>query len=290
MSQAIYKKPWPGIVAFTVAFFSQWLGHSAYMAVHEAFEAYQYWIAFGIGAIGCWIVWQGIDRPEGPATWLGLLGGLLIWVGWFEFSFSGFAKLYAVEGFRVDDLYTTTPGSNMLQATMPLMVGLFFIYGMFNRNTKCNFMRWFHRNLRFSPGMPVRNNQRNFARIVALEIIFVIWFCYLFWLYTFFLGVDSPLVAGIYLVWSAWAIYLLWKLVKIPRVAHAVRYGIPVGGIFWATFEMPSYFGAYDEIWLKPFEYPVTTLAVLAVFAGCFVYIARHDRPGIGSHAATASA
>ena len=290
MKERIYKKPWPGIVALVMAFLAQWVGHSAYTAVSEVFEPYEYWAAFVVGAVGCWVVWQGLARPEVPATWLGMLGGLLIFVGWFEFPFHYFAELYSVAGFEVDEFYTAMPSSNMLQSTMPLMLALFVLYGMFNRNTKCNFMRWFHRNLRFNPGQPVRNNQRNFARIAALEMIFVIWFCYLFWLYTFYLGADSPLVAAIYIAWTAWAVYLVWKLLKIPRVGHAVRYGIPTGAVAWASFEMPSYFGAYDEIWLKPFDYPVTSIIVLATFVACFVYVARHQRPGIGSHASTASA
>ncbi|UCG73210.1 MAG: hypothetical protein JSV45_02165 [Chromatiales bacterium] len=290
MSEAIYKKPWPGIVAFTMAFFSQWLGHSTYTVIEQSFGHYHYWVAFALGSVGFWVVWQGLDKAETQATWMGLLGGLLIWVGWFEFSFEFFGELYNVPPYPVDELYAAAPNANMLQASLPIMLGIFLLYGMFNRNTKCNFMRWFHRNLRFSPGMPVRNNQRNFARIAAIEILFVIWFCYLFWLYAFYFGSDSPVVAVAYVGWTGWALYLLWKLIKIPRVGHAVRYGIPTGIVGWGSFEMPTYFGAYDEIWLKPFDYPITTLVVLAIFCACFVYVARHQRPGIGSHAAAASA
>jgi hypothetical protein len=290
MSNTIYKKPWPGVIAFALAFCCQWLGHSAFAFIEGVFGEFDYWAAFAIGAAGFWVVWTGIDRAETQATWLGLLGGLLIWIGWFEFSFEFFSELYAVPPYRVDALYTASPNANVLQASLPIMLAIFLLYGMFNRNTKCNFMRWFHRHLRFSPGMPVRNNQRNFARITALEMLFVIWFCYLFWLYAFYFGSQSPVVAVAYLAWTAWALYLLRKLVRIPRVGHAVRYGIPVGAVAWGSFEMPSYFGAYDEIWLKPFDYPVTTLCVAGIFIAGFVYIARHQRPGAGSHAAVTSA
>jgi len=290
MRKAIYRKPWPGVVAFTLAFVSQWLGHSAYTAIHELSGAAYPWVAFAVGSAGFLIIWRGLREPETAATWMGLLGGLLIWVGWFEFSFTFFSELYAVPPYRVDAQYVAAPGANMLQATLPIMLALFLLYGMFNRNTKCNFMRWFHRNLHFSPGMPVPNNRRNFARITALETLFVIWFCYLFWLYAFYFGSESPVVAAAYLGWTGWAAYLAWKLLKIPRVGHAVRYGIPTGTVGWGSFEIPTYMGAYDEYWLKPFQYPLLTLAVLAIFIGCFVYIARHGQPGIGAHAAAASA
>lgn len=289
MQAAIYKKPWPGIVAFTMAFLSQWLGHSAYMIIIQTFGEWHYWAAGVVGAIGAWIVWQGIHKPEVPATWMGMLGGLLIWVGWFEFSFEFFAELYNVQPYKVDDIYSAGPNANMLQATVPIMFATFLLYGMYNRNTKCNLMRWFHRNLRFSPGMPVHNNQRNFARIAAMEILYVIWFCYLFWLFTFYFGSESPAVAVAYVGWTAWALYITWKLLKIPRVGHAVRYGIATGIVAWGSFEMPTYFGAYDEIWLKPYEYPISTLVVLGIFISCFVYVARSGQRGIGSHAAEAA-
>ncbi len=287
MTERIYKKPWPGLVALIMAFLAQWLGHSAYRFIEGVFGAWHYWAAFAIGAAGCWVVWRGLHKPEMPATWFGLLGGLLIWVGWFEFSFHYFAELYGVQGFEVDQFYTATPASGILQATMPVMFGLFFLYGFANSSTKCNFMRWFHRRLGISPGMPARQEQRNFARITALEMIFVIWFCYLFWLYAFYLGVDSPIVAGLYVGWSAWAAYLVWKLLQIPRVGHAIRYGIPTGAVAWGSFEMPSYFGAYPEIWLQPFTYPITSLSIVAIFGACFIYLARYERVGSSRRSAS---
>jgi len=45
------------------------------------------------------------------------------------------------------------------------MLALFLLYGIFNLRTQCNFMRWFHRNLRFTSGMPTPDTQRSFARI-----------------------------------------------------------------------------------------------------------------------------
>lgn len=127
-----------------------------------------------------------------PATVHGLVGGWLLWVGWFEFSFKFFAALYGVQGYPVElDVaggYVAAPAANMLQATASLMAALLVVYGFFNLQTKCNFMRFFHRNLRLSPGMPTQDNRRSFARITAMEVLFVTWFCYLFWLYAIYLG------------------------------------------------------------------------------------------------------
>jgi hypothetical protein len=68
-------------------------------------------------------------------------------------------------------------------------------------------------------------------------------------------------------------------------VGYALRYGIPVGIIGWGLFEMfPTYFvKLYPNAWIKPFQYPVTTLVVVSVYIACFVYFARYSRPTVGS-------
>jgi len=277
MKNALYKKPWPGLVAFVIAILSQWLGHSTYAVIEGVFGTARFIAAGGLGAIGAVIIWRGLKKPEVPATWMGFLGGSLMWVGWFEFSFAYFAELYAVVPYEVDSMYSAVPSANMLQATLPPAFALFLLYGLFNRNTKCNLIRWFHRNLRFDPGMPAPDPQRSFARITALETLFVIWACYLFWLYVFYFGSESSIVLIAYVGWCAWFAYIFWKLMKIPRLGHAVRYGIPVGIVGWGVVEMPSHFGFYPEIWLKPFENPVACLVALAIFIGGLVYVARKN-------------
>ena len=97
---------------------------------------------------------------------------------------------------------------------------------------------------------------------------------------------PRPIVAAL-AGWTAWFCYIFWKLTKIPRVGHAVRYGIPVGVVGWGIAEMPAHFGAYSEIWLKPFDYVLANLVVLAIFTAGFVYVAR--RPGTARTAEAAS-
>ena len=105
----------------------------------------------------------------------------------------------------------------------------------------------------------------------------MIWACYLFWLYVFYFGSDSPVILVAYVGWAAWFSYIFWKLMKIPRLGHAVRYGIPVGIVGWGVVEMPAHFGLYQEIWLKPFEYPVAGLIALMIFIAGFIYVARKN-------------
>lgn len=272
---ALTRKPVLGLIGLLVGFQTQPLGHTAYKIIEIASGGYYPWVAFFAGVLGLVLVWHGLKKPELPATVYGLLGGWLLWVGWFEFSFRFFGELYSVPKYNVEPGY---PGgyeaaaqASMQQATVTLMLGLFIVYGIFNLQTKCNLMRWIHRNFRFSPGMPTPDNKRSFARITAMEVLFVTSFCYQFWLWAIYLGTKKPsaqYVMYLYVAWTAWALYLVYKCTQQVRVAPAIRYGIGAGIVLWGTAEMPAHFGAYKEYWLHPIEYPVFNLVSLALFVG----------------------
>ena len=245
-----------------------------------------------IGAVGLAVVWQGLRRQELAATVLGMLGGWLVWLGWFEQSFTFFAGLYGVPAFAVEPGvpggYVATPNANMLQATVSILLALFVVYGLFNRETRCNLMRWLHRNLRFSPGNPTADNGRSFARITALEMIFVTWFCYLFWLYAIYLGTRGPgatAVMVLYSAWTAWAMYLVYRCALQVRMASALRYGIGAGIVLWASVEMPAHFGAYREYWLHPAEYPVFNVILGLLFAGGVALVALRPKRNVAAEA-----
>lgn len=284
--RSIYKSPWVGLLGLLVGFMSQPLGHTAYTLLDTLAGAAVFRVAFLVGIVGFVLVWQGLKRAELPATVFGFVGGWLIWIGWFEFCFKFFAGLYNVAPYQVEpdvpNGYAAAPQANMLQATLTIMLALFLLYGIFNLQTKCNLMRWFHRNLHFSPGTPTPDNKRSFSRITAMEVLFVTWFCYLFWLYAIYFGTRGTgmlIVQALYLGWTAWALYLIYKCTKQIRMAAALRYGTGAGIVLWGSAEMPAHFGAYKEYWLRPYEYPLFNLVSATVFFGGIVLVARRPLP-----------
>lgn len=286
MLDKIYRRPLVGLLGLAVGFLTQPLGHTVYKVNENAFGELAVYTSILLGILGFVIVWRGLKQDELKATWMGMLGGWMIWMGWFEYSFKFYSVLYSVPGFAVEPAvpngYVAAPQANMLQATLPIMAALFLLYGIFNLQTKCNFMRWFHRNLSFTPGMPTPDNKRSFARITAMEVLFVTWFCYLFWLYAIYLGTRGTglqIVMGLYVVWSVWAAYLIWKCTQQIRVAAALRYGIGAGIVLWGSAEMPAHFGAYREYWLYPDEYPIFNTIIATIFIGGIVLIARRPKP-----------
>jgi hypothetical protein len=257
-----------------IALLSQWLGHTTWTFTRGIASESHAILELMIGAAGFTLVWRGLNKPEVTATWMGVLGGLLIWVGWFEFTFDFFADFFAIPEWTSP---TGMPGSGglvILMSTMPLMLALLLVYGFANRQTKCNFIRWFHRRLGVSPGVPTSGAGRSFARIAAMETLFVTWFCYQFWLYVGYLTSNTVFMTA-YVLWTAWAVFIFTRLIKIPRVGHAVRYGVPVGIVGWGVVEMPTHMGLYSEIWLKPFDYPLPSLITLSLFVLGFIYVAR---------------
>jgi hypothetical protein len=294
MLDKLYRKPWVGLLGLAVGFLTQPLGHTAYKVLEAAFGAQVYWAAGVTGVVGLVIIWNGLKHEELKATWMGMLGGWVLWIGWFEYSFKFFSTLYSVPGFAVEPAvqggYVAAPQANMLQATVTIMLALLIVYGIFNLQTKCNFMRFFHRNLKFSPGLPTPDNKRSFARITAMEVLFVTWFCYQFWLYAIYFGtrgVGMQVVMGLYAAWTAWALYLVYQCTQQIRVAAALRYGIGAGIVLWGSAEMPAHFGAYREYWLYPLEFPVFNLILSLIFVAGVVAIAK--RPVKASRLAPAS-
>lgn len=286
MVPAIYRKPWVGLLGLAIGFLTQPLGHTAYKIIEAASGEAVYIVAFVVGCVGLLLVWRGLKQDELKATWMGLLGGWLTWIGFFEYSFKFFSVLYDVPGYPVEpevaNGYVASPQANMLQATLPIMAALFMLYGMFNQQTRCNLMRWLHRNLRFSPGMPTPDNKRSFARITAMELVFVTWFCYLFWLYAIYLGtrgIGVQIVMGLYLAWTAWALYLVYKCTQQIRMAPALRYGVGAGIVLWGSAEMPAHFGAYREYWLYPLEYPIFNTITSLVFVAGLYLAANRPKP-----------
>ena len=266
------RRPLIGLLAFAVAFLGQWFRHTIFPLSEGLLGDLSYPFLIVMGTGGVVLIWRGLDEPEIPATWKGYLGGLLIWVGWFETSFHVFADIFNIPPYQATPRLLSTPDLNLIQSSFAIFVPLFILYGLFNRETKCNLMRWMHRNLRMNPGMPTPNHKRNFARITALETIFVIWFCYAIWLLITYFGASMTIIMGAYVLWAVWFVYIFLKLMKVTRIGHALRYGIPVGIIGWVLVATPSHMRLFPAIWLKPFEYPLWSWLALFVFVAA-IYV-----------------
>jgi len=273
-----YKPPFVGLLAFVVVFITQGLGHTLMVLVEKIFgEELQYPAAFLLGLLGTVLLFIGMKKnDEVPATWLGYFAGFCLWTGWVEFSFVFYAEYLNVEQILPNGKLNLYPEYLVMQSSIGvLMTSL--LYFFFNRETKCNFFRWFQRHLKLSTGKPTPGYKRNYAAVTAMETVYVIWFFYIILLILYedaFIGDRHPLTYIFFFLNTIWALFLVIRLMKFWNVTRAIRYAIPTAIIAYTSYEIIGRWGLLIEFWVYPKEY-LTELVLIfgAILIGIFIAV-----------------
>ena len=240
-------------------------------------EGLQYPAAFLLGLLGTVLLFIGMKKDdEVPATWLGYFAGFCLWTGWVEFSFVFYAEYLNVEQILPNGKLNLYPEYLVMQSSIGvLMTSL--LYFFFNRETKCNFFRWFQRNLKLSTGRPTPGYKRNYAAVTAMETVYVIWFFYIILLILYedaFIGDRHPLTYIFFFLNTIWALFLVTRLMKFWNVTRAIRYAIPTAIIAYTSYEIIGRWGLLIEFWVYPKEY-LTELVLIfgAILIGIFIAV-----------------
>lgn len=272
----LYRPPLVGIVALVAVFLALPLTHSLSMVARILAQSIDPFLVYvPIGVVALLLLIYGVRRnTEIAGTLIGFVSGMLLWTGWAAYAFR-FNEMSLGLPMPVLDGSTRWP-SNLLyiQGSFGICV-VTLLYFVLDRNTRCNAFLWLQRLLHLDLGRQDSAQGRNFCRITFVETVYVTWFCYgasLFIADPRFVGfqnpVSYPLVGGL----AAWGLYLFWRLMKFTRVMAGIRYAIPTKAILWIAFgeALPKY-GWYEEVWLRPWDYPRVMLATLAIFAGLLI-------------------
>ena len=278
------KQPLAGILCLITVFCGLALGHTMVVlqwATTGGISVVDTLVSASIGTIGLVLVWKGLDRPENQATIMGYVGGLFIWVGFFEWTWHYFGHWLQLTPVMDGDIPILMPGLLMIQSTSLIVIMMLIFLGM-NKDTRCRMFMWFHRNFKLRPGRMTSGYKRQHARTTAIETVFLIWFIYLCAITINdprLIKYDSVAAMVITVGFLAWGIYLVPKLLKIRGLGATFRYAIPTGNILWLPVEAFSRWGLYPEVWVKPFEYSMIMLMITAVFlaAGIAVFRKRQD-------------
>ncbi len=260
------------------------LGHSVvvlqwhFTGGHSAVDTL---VSMALGTAGVIFVWRGLSRSENQATIMGYLGGNLIWVGFFEWTWHFFGNLLKLEPVMDSGFEILAPGLQMIQATGLLVIVMLIFLGS-NKDTRCRMFMWFHRNLRIRPGRMTAGYKRQFSRITAMETVFLIWFIYLCAIIINdprLIKYDSVAAMVITVAFVIWGVYLANKLRKVRTLGAAFRYAIPTGSILWLPLEAFSRWGLYPEIWIKPLDYivPMSLIAVFFVMGCTMIFISERS-------------
>jgi hypothetical protein len=254
-----------GIIVLTATFLGQPLSRAVNKLILQIFGDWAIlgFLALGLGGVA--LVAAHLSSTENRATVAGFIAGLLIWRGFFDGPLRFFADFFSIApvdfgGYPLGGRYA------LLMSSVTIMLALLLLYGLMNRETKCVFMRWLHRLVHWSPGNPTPNLGRSFARITAMETIFVQWGIFL--LFLFFGGWIGT---AFYAVMIAWCIYLIWQLMRRKQAGDAFRYAIPVSVVVWSLVEVAAFFGAFPEYWQSPGEHPIIMTTMLIIFGASLI-------------------
>ncbi len=262
--------PFIGIIAFIIVLFTMPLGHAAMILMEIGFgHEHVYLAALILGFLGFFLLlWGVISSNETKATFLGLFGGLFIWTGWIEFAFVYYANRYGVEPLIVNGEVVTKPE----YLIMPSSVGfwaILMIYYFLGSKTGCQFFNWFREKLKVKNAVIMKPAERNVAMTTLMELTALLWTFYLVLLFVYddqFFG-DRHIVTYVVAFGSLfWSIYLFLKLIKITKMAYAVRYSIPTVIIFWNFVEILGRWDFFKEIWVEPGKYWLEMLIITLVF------------------------
>lgn len=275
------EKPFTGIVTFIIVLFTMPLGHAAMILMEKGFgHEHIYSAALVLGFLGLFLlIWGVISSSETKATFMGLFGGLFIWTGWVEFAYVYYANRYGVEPLMANGEVVTKPE----YLIMPSSVGfwaILIIYYFFGTKTGCMFFNWLQKKLKLSKVVDLKPVKRNTAITTFLELIALLWTFYLVLLFTYdnnFIG-DRHLITYFIAFGSLlWSLYLFIRLLKINKMAYAVRYAIPTVIIFWNFVEILGRWDFFKEIWVEPQKYWIEMLSILIVFIALF-FIAAFEK------------
>lgn len=244
---------------------------------------YLYPAAFGLGVLGVVMLLVGIiSKKETSATFWGLFGGLFVWTGWIEFGYVYFANRFGVQPLIENGEVVTKPEYLIMPSSYGFwaIVMLFYI---FSTRSGCNFFNWIQRKIHY--GQPVETLQpivRNVAMTTFMELNVLLWTCYMVLLFAYdteFLGNRHPVTMLIAFGSLAWSIYLFIRLLKIKKLAYAIRYAIPTVIIFWTFVEILGRWDMLTEIWVEPSHYWLEmTMMAVAFLVLLGVLLFRHKK------------
>ena len=292
MLNALRNPPVAGVLSLLMVFCGLALGHTLVVLQWHftgGISVIDTVVSWSLGLVGITLVWIGLSKPEAQATLLGYIGGNLIWVGWFEWTWHYFGHWLKLEPVTDNGMPILMPGLLMIQATSLIVIVLLVFFGA-NKDTRCRMFMWFHRNFKLRPGRMTAGYQRQHARTTAIETVFLIWFIYLCAITINdprLIRYDSTAAIVITVGFVFWGAYLASKLVKIRGLGATFRYAIPTGNILWLPIEGFSRWGLYPEIWVKPLEYSVAMTGILAAFIAVGYLLFRSGKESAAAAGAT---
>lgn len=246
------------------------IGHAIMVLTEHYFHNNMLLAAFGIGILGVSLVFLGIVKDENKkiATLVGLLGGILVWTGWVEFSFVWIAQKLNISPLMEDGEVATKPEYLVMMSSL----GLLSVFTMFflSSQTRCQFFNWFQKVFGIKVKTKALERAEKFIAVTTfIETIMILWMFYIVLLLVYdedIAGSNHPMTFVVAFGSLFWSIYLFLKLIKIQQFDYAIRYAVPTVIIFWNFVEVMGRWNLLNEIWVAPTEYVAEVAIIFVLF------------------------
>lgn len=281
------RKIQAGVFAFLIVLLLMPIGHALMVLTEVIFQGDALAAAFVIGVIGLLLVFLGIrmDANQKAATILGLLGGVIVWTGWVEFSFVWIAHKLNVSPLIEDGEVATKPEYLVMLSSLGLLstILMFFV----SSKTRCQFLIWVQKIFGIHIGTKALDRGGKFVSVTTfIETTMLLWTFYIVLLLVYdkdIAGQNHPLTYIVAFGSLAWSGYLFLRLLRIQQFDYAIRYAVPTVIIFWNFVEVMGRWDLLDEIWVKPIEHWPEVTAIMLCLIGCvgfYVWEMRREQSG----------
>lgn len=263
-----------GVFSFLIVLLFMPLGHAMMVFNEQVFPNYKFIGASVLGFSGLFLLLLGIRKNKKPltSTLLGLIGGILIWTGWVEFSFVWIAEKLEVAPLIENGEIATKPEYLVMMSSAGLLSTILILYVF--KQSSCTFFNWFQRlgkmNLK-----KVKAEEKFWAGITFIETIVLLWTFYIVLLLVYdkdIAGDRHPLTYFVGFGSLFWSAYLFLNLIKIQKFDYAIRYAIPTVIIFWNFIEITGRWELFKEIWVHPLEHWIENSIILGLLIAFIVY------------------
>ncbi len=268
-----------GLFAFLIVLLLMPIGHALMILNEGLFKEFKLEGAFIIGLLGAVALVFGVRKNANKslASIMGLLGGVLIWTGWVEFSFVWIAEKNDVQPLIENGSIATKPEYLIMMSSLGLLstILLFFIFS----STRCQFFKWFQQILHIRKQFKEDNAKHKLIAIITfIETIVLLWTFYIVLLLVYDKDIAGDKHPATYIVAFGslfWSVYLFINLLKINTYDYAIRYAVPTVIIFWNFIEVIGRWNLLKEIWVHPFEHARENgiiLILLLAFVSYYFY------------------
>ncbi len=275
---ALFRRaPVLGLVIVTMMLCEKMLAHSyTAITIYVLPAPWKYIVPGLIGAFGVWLVIRGMGRDEVRGSLLGYLGGVLIWMSWFESGNPLLAHLAQIPPALPEDgnMMAGLLGEHIFlqMSGMFCVTSLFFM--MLNKDVRCRMLVWIRRRIGLGEvvGPPTQAYRPNVARVAAFEYFFVTWFMYVLMITIIdprLFGLYHPVTYSLSALVSLWGLYLLYKCTQQREAGLAIRYGIGAVGVAWFIPETFAFYELLYEFYLRADRHPIAMATVLLLYVFC---------------------